>query len=188
MNRQTGQLGQQKIFSLTDSPSQSALSTLGPFVLIKARKGNASIGYVPQIVDMIEKIEELADRKSLGLLETEHICMRAIYIDDIEKSITFYVDHLAPEDGRVVCETEDIACIFTDEGFQVDVRTIPGEEEDGHVFRNADCYYEAVRKIIYWGEKTSHAARAFTDKTQVMLPARTDRSNNLALKKETAFS
>lgn len=137
-------------FSLTNDPSQSLLSALGHFVLLKVSHGSVTSRFVPDVIGYINRIEALAERKSLGLIEDEHICLRGIHIDDQSGQLTLYIDHLKPQHTGPITLMEEIEDLFPEDYLTAKVRTMRGEMSGAHVFRNAPIYYKDLYKKLNW--------------------------------------
>ena len=137
-------------FSLTNDPSQSLLSAKGHFVLLKVSHGSVSSRFVPDVISFIDRIEALADRKSLGLIEDEHICLRGVFIDDANGQLTLYIDHLKPQHTGSITLPSEIEGIYPEEYLDVKVREMRGVTSGTHVFRNAPTYYADLYEKLNW--------------------------------------
>ena len=137
-------------FSLTNDPSQALLSTKGHFVLLKVNHGSVTPKFVPVVLNFIDRIEILADRKSLGLIKDEHICLRGVSIADDTGRITLYIDHLKPQHTGPITLLEEIEDLFPEDYLVVKVRTLRGEMSGAHVFRNAPVYYKDLYGKLNW--------------------------------------
>ena len=138
------------VFSLTNNPSQSLLSALGHFVLLKVSHGSVTSGCVPDVINYINRIEDLAKRKSLGLIEDEHICLRGIYINDLTGHLTLYIDHLKSQYSEPITLLAEIEALFPEDYLVVKVRTMRSEKSGAHVFRNAPIYYKDLYQKLNW--------------------------------------
>jgi hypothetical protein len=137
-------------FSLTNDPSQALLSTKGHFVLLKVNHGSVTPKFVPVVLNFIDRIEILADRKSLGLIKDEHICLRGVSIADDTGRITLYIDHLKPLHTGPITLPSEIEEIFLEDYLEVRVRQIRGVSSGAHVFRNAPGYYTELYIKMNW--------------------------------------
>ena len=137
-------------FSLTIDPSQALLNAQGHFVLLKISRGSVTPRFVPDVINFINRIESLADRKSLDLIKDEHICLRGVHIDDDTGRLTLYIDHIKPQHTGPLTLPSEIEEIFPEDYLEVKIRQKSGVKSGTHVFRNAPAYYTELYEKMNW--------------------------------------